>query len=148
MAPAVVRGWAERPPAWLEVLPLPASADADPALQALLDDGERAALLLARAIGADLLLMDDRAGVAVAHQQGFAVTGTLGVLDLAAQRGFIELDAAFAGLRQRISAIAPRSWTRCSHAAKSEVRSTRPPTTSHSTRSTAPKSILSKTGWA
>jgi predicted nucleic acid-binding protein len=43
--------------------------------------------------------MDDRAGVAVAQQQGFTVTGTLGVLDLAAQRGLVDLADAFARLR-------------------------------------------------
>lgn len=97
-APAIVRAWAEHPPTWLEVLPTPTGGDIDPALRTL-DDGERAALALARTIGADLILMDDRAGVAVAHRQGFAVTGTLGVLDLGAQRGFIELDAAFTRLK-------------------------------------------------
>ena len=43
--------------------------------------------------------MDDRAGVAVAQRQGFTVTGTLGVLDLAAQRGLVDLADAFARLR-------------------------------------------------
>jgi predicted nucleic acid-binding protein len=52
-------------------------------------------LALARALSADLVLMDDRAGVAVAHQFGFAVTGTLGVLDLAARRGLIDLADEF-----------------------------------------------------
>jgi predicted nucleic acid-binding protein len=56
-------------------------------------------LALARALSADLVLMDDRAGVAVAHQFGFAVTGTLGVLDLAARRGLIDLADAFTRLK-------------------------------------------------
>jgi predicted nucleic acid-binding protein len=59
------------------------------AAAAALDDGERAAIALAVAIGAELILMDDRAGVAVAYQKGLTVTGTLGVLDLAARRGLI-----------------------------------------------------------
>jgi predicted nucleic acid-binding protein len=41
--------------------------------------------------------MDDRAGIAIARQQGFAVTGTLGVL--AARRGLIDLGVAFARLK-------------------------------------------------
>jgi predicted nucleic acid-binding protein len=98
VAPPLVRGWAENPPAWLEIRPSPAAIYDDPALRAL-DDGERAALVLACALGADLVLMDDRAGVAVARQQGFAVTGTLGVLDLAARHGLIDLGAAFARLK-------------------------------------------------
>ena len=97
-APPSVRMWAEKPPAWLEVRPTPAATNDDPALRAL-DNGERAALALARPLGADLILMDDRAGVAVARQQSFAVTGTLGVLDLAARHGLIDLGAAFARLK-------------------------------------------------
>jgi predicted nucleic acid-binding protein len=57
------------------------------------------ALTLARALGADLVLIDDRAGVAVARRRGFTVTGTLGVLDLAARRGLIELGGAIARLK-------------------------------------------------
>ncbi len=70
----------------------------DPSLQAL-DDGERAAIALALALKADLILMDDRAGVAVARSKGFAVTGTLGLLDLAARRKLLKLDEAFARLK-------------------------------------------------
>jgi predicted nucleic acid-binding protein len=97
-APAAVRAWIMQAPAWLEVQPNPDRNNHD-SRAATLDEGERAALALARALGADLVLMDDRAGVAVARQQGFTVTGTLGVLDLAAQHGLIELGATFARLR-------------------------------------------------
>lgn len=96
-APPSVRAWAERPPAWLDIRPVPAESNDDATLRAL-DDGERAALALAHALHADLILMDDRAGVAVARERGFAVTGTLGVLTLAARRGLIDLRAAFARL--------------------------------------------------
>jgi predicted nucleic acid-binding protein len=44
-------------------------------------------------------MMDDRAGVAVAYLHGLAVTGTLGVLDLAARRGLIDLATAVARLK-------------------------------------------------
>jgi predicted nucleic acid-binding protein len=97
-APAAVRTWIAQLPAWLEVRPNPDWGGND-AAGAALDDGERAAIALAVAIGADLILMDDRAGVAVAYRQGLTVTGTLGVLDLAAQRGLIDLVAAFARLK-------------------------------------------------
>ena len=95
-APAVVRRWAAHPPAWLELHSGSPAID-DPAWRAL-DTGERDALALARMLGAELVLMDDRAGVAVARRQGLAVTGTLGVLDLAARRGLIDLAEAFARL--------------------------------------------------
>jgi predicted nucleic acid-binding protein len=60
--------------------------------------GERAALALARAIHADLILMDDRAGVVTARNLRLAVIGTLGVLDLAAHHGLLDLGEAFARL--------------------------------------------------
>ena len=43
--------------------------------------------------------MDDREGVTVAWREGFAVTGTLGVRGLAAERGLIKLADAFEGLK-------------------------------------------------
>lgn len=98
-APAIVRAWAAEPPEWLDVRPVSSATD-DPAWRAL-DIGEREALALARTLGADLVLMDDRAGVAVARQMGLAATGTLGVLDLGARRGLIDLANAFNRLKAR-----------------------------------------------
>jgi predicted nucleic acid-binding protein len=95
-APEIVRVWMENPPGWLEVRVAPASDD--PSLQAL-DNGERAAIALAVMFKADLILMDDRVGVAVARAKGFAVTGTLGLLDLAARRQLLKLDEALARLK-------------------------------------------------
>jgi predicted nucleic acid-binding protein len=69
----------------------------DPVLRAL-DDGEKAAIELALSLQADLILIDERAGAAAAAQKGFAVTGTLGVLDLAAERGLVDLPSALARL--------------------------------------------------
>lgn len=97
-APGAVRVWIAHLPAWLEVRPNPGRSGND-ATETDLDEGERAAIALARAIGADLILMDDRAGVAVAYRHGLMVTGTLGVLDLAARRGLIDLAATFARLK-------------------------------------------------
>jgi predicted nucleic acid-binding protein len=94
-APTVVRDWMREPPVWLEVLPV-VTPD-DPLFRAL-DDGERAAIALALTLQADLILIDERAGAAAAAQKGFAVTGTLGVLDLAAERGLVDLPSALARL--------------------------------------------------
>ena len=114
--PAPVRAWIAAPPPWLEIRPGPAAADS---MLAPLDPGEQAAIALAGAIGADALLMDDRAGVAVALAKGLAVVGTLGVLDRAARRGLIDLAAAFARLRTTNFRYPPRlleamlaSWQR------------------------------------
>ena len=44
--------------------------------------------------------MDDREGVEEARRLGLSVTGTLGILDRASERGLIELAAAVAKLRE------------------------------------------------
>ena len=72
----------------MEIRSIP-SVEADAAL-ANIDSGERAAIQLARALNADLVLMDDRKGVYAAERKGLVVTRTLGVLDIAAERGLIE----------------------------------------------------------
>lgn len=64
-APELVRGFAAGKPAWLEVRPNPQRSN-DEVEDPSLDEGERAAIELAASIGADLVLMDDRAGVAAA----------------------------------------------------------------------------------
>lgn len=69
------------------------TASQDPALQSL-DDGERAAISLAELLHADSILIDERKGTSAALSKGFEVTGTLGVLDLAARRGLVNLDDA------------------------------------------------------
>jgi predicted nucleic acid-binding protein len=96
-APDAVRQWVADPPPWIEVVARGQDTN-DPALERL-DDGERAAIELAVRIGADLILMDDRDGVSVARSKGFAVTGTLGILDLAARRDLIRLDEALERLK-------------------------------------------------
>jgi len=51
--------------------------------------------------------MDEREGVEEARRLGLVVTGTLGVLDRAAERGLIELAPAIARLRQTNFRIDP-----------------------------------------
>jgi hypothetical protein len=55
---------------------------------------------VAISLDADLVLMDDRKGVVVARRKGLRVTGTLGVLDLAAQRGLVSFAQAVDRLRR------------------------------------------------
>ena len=91
-APVSVRDWITTPPAWLSVnLAMP---DMLAQVDAALDPGERAALALAMERQPDLVLMDDRAGVAAAHARGFVVTGTLGLLVRAGRRGLLDLPSA------------------------------------------------------
>ena len=84
--PEIVRPWLRRPPKWLAVRELHVAPDLE--LDEL-DPGERNAIQLAIDEDADLLLMDERAGVAVARQRGLIVTGTLGVL-LQASRHLVD----------------------------------------------------------
>ena len=96
MTPAVVRAWIAAPPAWVSIMPVLGATDTS--LEDI-DDGEREAIALASAIKAEVLLMDDQAGVTVARARGLQVTGTLGVLDRAALHGLLDLAAVFAALR-------------------------------------------------
>lgn len=54
-----------------------------------LDPGETAAILLAEALGAELLLIDERAGREVARARGLGIRGTLGALVQARQMDLI-----------------------------------------------------------
>ncbi len=65
-----------------------------------LDAGEAEAIALALETGAELFLVDDRAAYSVALGLGLAVTGTLGVLDKAAELGLIDLAEVFSRLQQ------------------------------------------------
>ena len=65
-----------------------------------LGPGERAAILLALSIHADLVLMDKRKGTQVALDKGLDVTGTLGILQRALRRGLLNLAEAFDRLKQ------------------------------------------------
>ncbi len=58
-------------------------------LEQQLDAGEAEAIALALERRADLLLLDERRGRMLARQQGIAVTGLLGVLLVAKQRGYL-----------------------------------------------------------
>lgn len=95
--PPAVRAWIAQVPDWFRVDPRPLPTIDD--MTTDLDAGEQAAIALALAIKADLVLMDDRAGIAVARRKGLVATGTLGLLDLAARQGLIDLADAFERLK-------------------------------------------------
>jgi predicted nucleic acid-binding protein len=64
-----------------------------------LDLGERAALALATALQPSVLVIDERAGSAIARSLGLLVMGTLGVFDEAARRRLISLPDAIERLK-------------------------------------------------
>ncbi|HEY1947793.1 MAG TPA: DUF3368 domain-containing protein [Bryobacteraceae bacterium] len=97
--PALVRNWIANPPTWVEVRETPVAFDPDPLLKGI-HEGEQAAIALAAALNADLLLMDDRKAVIAARGKGLRVTGTLGILELAAQDGLTDFTQAIERLRQ------------------------------------------------
>jgi predicted nucleic acid-binding protein len=87
--PEILRQWILHAPDWLDIVPDPAP-EPDASL-ARLDGGERCAVQLALSVNASLVLMDDRAGVLAAERKGLLVTGPLGILDLAANRGLLDI---------------------------------------------------------
>ena len=91
-----MRNWLAQSPSWLEVTNPRSSAD--PTLSHL-DEGEAQAIILALECRADLLLIDERDGTAAARARGLTVTGTLGILNHAASKGFVDLPALFVRLR-------------------------------------------------
>jgi predicted nucleic acid-binding protein len=80
MRPPIVRAWAADLPQWVEVRTA-SSAERDDPRWISLDIGERAAIALATRMHPAVLLIDERAGSAIARGLGLPVTGTLGVLD-------------------------------------------------------------------
>ena len=88
-APDKVHEWLQSPPDWLVVKP---NAPSDPFGLSHIDPGEREAILLAAEMSADLVLLDDRQARKAARSIGLRITGTIGVLDKAAQEGLIDVE--------------------------------------------------------
>ncbi len=94
--PAPVRSWAGQPPTWLNVL----SPSLRLASTAKLDPGEADAISLAKEVGASAVLMDEKLGRSVAIAEGLVVVRTLALLELATERGLLELRPTFERLRK------------------------------------------------
>lgn len=93
--PEAVRTWIEALPDWIDVRQ---PAWTPPDTMAELGAGERDAILLARELSADLVLMDDMSGRSEARRQHVVTTGTLGILETASVRGLLDLPEAIARL--------------------------------------------------
>ncbi len=96
-APAVVRRWMQSPPSWLSERTVTVSSRV---YLAELDAGETEAIQLALDAGADLVLMDEVKGRAVAKQMNLAVRGTVGILIQAATSGLVDLPNVVARLER------------------------------------------------
>jgi predicted nucleic acid-binding protein len=83
--PQIVREWIAHPPAWFTVR-TPSSPVSPTELR---HRGARDALSLAREIHADAILLDEEKPRAEARSLGFAVIGTIGIMERAADQGLI-----------------------------------------------------------
>jgi predicted nucleic acid-binding protein len=85
--PETVRRRVVSLPAWFEVRTVPETELTT--FPVTLHRGEREAILLAEALGADVLLIDEQIGRTVALSRNLPLSGTLGVLERADTMGFV-----------------------------------------------------------
>ena len=103
--PTIVSEWIARRPAWLEVERIMTSPD--PNLR-WLGEGECEAIMLAEQHGQGvLLLMDEGRGRREAQRRRLRLAGTVGVLNDAASRGWLDLSSAFERLGQTTFRASP-----------------------------------------
>lgn len=106
----MVQDWAYSPPSWLEVIaPLELQTGLD------LDEGETAAISLAIQLSADQLLIDDLRARQVAKNRQIDVTGTIGVLILAADLGLVDVRQMITRLQQTNFRLSPNMWEALLH---------------------------------
>jgi predicted nucleic acid-binding protein len=103
-APAAVKEWMEAPPSWLEIHAINPKMPQD---LRHLQAGEREAMLLAEALQADQVILDDWEARQAALKRGLMVTGLLGILDQAARRSLIDLVSVVQRLRKTSFHVAP-----------------------------------------
>ena len=93
--PAIVRDWVVAKPAWLEIrapTTLYESGARHP--------GEREAISLALELKAHYVLLDEKHARKVARKLNLNVVGTVGILELAAERGLVDIGIALQRLRE------------------------------------------------
>ena len=84
--PQIVREWIAHPPSWLSVR-APTSAQPEGPLR---HRGERDAIRLAQELSADAILLDEDKPRTQATKLGLRVVGTIGVLEQAANKGYLQ----------------------------------------------------------
>ena len=98
-APPKVNACADSLPPRANVKLVPSIAPAFTPSNLKLDLGEQEALTLAQSEKADLILVDETRARRVAQREEMRVMGTIGVLELASQRGYLNLAEALIRLR-------------------------------------------------
>ncbi len=102
-APELVREWIASAPVWLEVHAVP-----NPESIPVLGAGEQEAITLAQRLKADVLLIDERQGRNEAVIRGLVIAGTLNILEVASQRGLIDLAASIEQLMRTNFRASPK----------------------------------------
>ncbi|MGB7280973.1 MAG: hypothetical protein WBE13_01830 [Candidatus Acidiferrum sp.] len=97
--PETVRGRALSMPGWFEVRTVQETQETT--FPVTLHRGERQAILLAEALRADVLLIDEQIGRTIALSRNLPLSGTLGVLERADAMGFV---SDFPQVLQRLKA--------------------------------------------
>jgi len=87
--PQPVRAWASSPPEWLAV---DEPTQVDETLSKTLHKGEVEAISLARELGADWVLIDERKASREAESRGLRVAGTLGILEEGGARNLLDYE--------------------------------------------------------
>lgn len=103
-SPSIVKNWIAHPPNWLEIQPLKLPQEI--ALEKL-DLGEQEAILLAKQLNADLVILDDKAARQIAVEQGLKIIGLLGILKDAARASLLNLEITFERLQDAGFWVAP-----------------------------------------
>ncbi|MGB3693528.1 MAG: DUF3368 domain-containing protein [Spirulinaceae cyanobacterium] len=103
-APEPVQTWIANPPDWLETRIVESSPDIE---LIELDLGEQEAITLAETIGADLLVLDDKAARKIASERGLRIIGLLGILGVGVKRGLVDFSTAIEGLQQTNFRVSP-----------------------------------------
>jgi len=93
--PQPIRDFMAARPGWLKIQ-APTVIESIPEIH----EGEQAAISLATELKADLLLIDERDGRTAALARNLAITGTIGILERAAEGGLLDLSAAFARIKK------------------------------------------------
>lgn len=95
-APDAVRLWVAALPSWC-TRRSPSSSLSDASLSHL-GAGEREAIVLGQEVQADFLVIDEEDGRRAARARNLVITGTLGVLERAAEHGLIDLPSTLSRL--------------------------------------------------
>jgi len=99
----IVREFIANRPSWLSIQ-APSRDEKIPLLQ----EGEIAAINLARELKADLLLIDEVQGRRAAAARNIPLTGTIGVLEMAAKANLLDLKEAFDQVKRTDFWISPK----------------------------------------